>query len=575
MRYALLLSLLALVACGPTATGAEDDAGGADAGGDGPLCGGICPGGLICIPALGCVQCQPGTTYCSSNDRVMSCDELGTGHQVETCDIMAGQTCVLGSCLAACDAAAQNRSNVGCEYWPVDLPQYCDLTIPIGGICERTDPYAVLVANLNAFSVHVLIEQNGAAPGEPLALATVDERDIGAGGLAVITLPQREIDGSDNTNPETLSGITSRAYRLTSSGPVVAYQINTLYETDSIDASLLIPTSALDTRYRTISWPSAVLDVAGVHSRNRSFVTIVGTAAGTHVTVTAGGHVVAGPGVAETLKGGTIEADLGPFDVLHLAGTTSGMSAPAEEGDLSGTVVESTLPVVVFAGHVCANAGAPGGGGACCCDHLEEQVPPASALGKQFAVTRSAPRGTAGDVWRILADKPGTTVTTNLAAPLDAFALDENVVFEFYATTDFVLEASAPVLLAQILVGTEAGAGTGDPSLTFMPPIDQARKEYVFLVPETYSANYAVIGREAGTALRIDGLEAPGEFGSCTVSAIGTVGGKAYESVRCPLQTGVHTLDADAPVSLIEYGYGGTGSIAYVGGADVRRINLD
>jgi hypothetical protein len=28
-------------------------------------------------------------------------------------------------------------------------------------------------------------------------------------------------------------------------------------------------------------------------------------------------------------------------------------------------------------------------------------------------------------------------------------------------------------------------------------------------------------------------------------------------------------------VSLIEYGYGGTGSIAYVGGADVKRINVD
>jgi len=238
-------------------------------------------------------------------------------------------------------------------------------------------------------------------------------------------------------------------------------------------------------------------------------------------------------------------------------------------------VVESTLPVVVFAGHVCANVGSPSVTSACCCDHLEEQVPPASALGKQFAVTRSAPRGTEGDVWRILADKPGTTVTTNLPAPLDSFTLDENVVFEFYAMTDFVLDASGPVLLAQFIVGTEAGAGTGDPSLTFMPPIDQARKEYVFLVPDTYDLNYAVIGREAGTALRIDGQVAPGEFGSCQVSTIGTVGGKAYESVRCPLETGVHTLDADAPVSLIEYGYGGTGSIAYVGGADVRRINVE
>lgn len=573
MRPALLLFLLPLLACGPTAGGDDHDAGGN--GGDGPLCSGTCPGGLLCVPDLGCVQCQPGTTYCASTERVMQCDATGTGTQIETCDLAGGMTCVLGACLEACEAAAQNRSNVGCEYWPVDLPQYCDLTIPIGGICERTDPYAVMVANLNAFTVHVVIEQNEAAPGEPLALTVVQEQDIGSGGLAVLQLPQREVDGSDNTNPDNSSGITSRAYRLTASGPVVAYQINTLYETDSIDASLLIPTTGLDTRYRTISWPSVVMDMAGIKGRNRSFITVVGTQPDTQVLVTAGGHVVAGPGVAETLAGGTIEATLGPFDVLHLAGTAAGANAPAAEGDLTGTVVESTQPVVVYAGHVCANVSSPTGGGACCCDHLEEQVQPASALGKQFAVTRSAPRGSAGDVWRILADKPGTTVTTSLPPPLDSFPLDENAVFEFYAATDFVLDASGPVLLAQFLVGTDAGAGTGDPSLTFMPPIDQSRKEYVFLVPDTYAENWAVIGREAGTALRIDGKLVPGEFGGCQVGSIGTLGGRAYESVRCPLDAGVHTLDADAPVSLIEYGYGGTGSIAYVGGADVRRINVD
>lgn len=39
------------------------------------------------------------------------------------------------------------------------------------------------------------------------------------------------------------------------------------------------------------------------------------------------------------------------------------------------------------------------------------------------------------------------------------------------------------------------------------------------------------------------------------------------------MTAGVHTLDASALVSLIEYVHGSTGAIAHVGGADVERIN--
>jgi hypothetical protein len=206
-------------------------------------------------------------------------------------------------------------------------------------------------------------------------------------------------------------------------------------------------------------------------------------------------------------------------------------------------------------------------------------VPPASALGKKFAVTRSPQRSTADDyvevdVWRILADKPGTTVTTSLPAPWSSFTLDENQMVEFWSQTNFVLEASEPVLLAQFLVSQDSGPGTGDPSLTFMPPVDQARAQYVFLVPETYDKNYAVVGRATGASVKIDDQEVPGEFGDCQVTAIGTIGTTSYEALVCPLEAGIHRLVADQPVSLVAYGYGMTGSIAYVGGADVKQINM-
>ncbi len=554
----------ALAGCGPPRSGGDDDD---TTTGDG-----------------GANLCAPNARFCASPSAIHLCSASGkTSTAVDACDLSTGVTCENGACIPACEAAAMRRSNIGCEYWPVDLPQFCDTSVLAG--CPRSEQWAVLAANLNPYPVHLTIERNEADYGQAMSLAVAVEQDVAPMQVALILVPQREVDASSNSDPENLSALTSRAYRLTASGPVVAYQVNTLRETDSIDASLLIPTSGLDKRYRTIGWPSVVLDLLGQRSRNRGFMTIVGTQAQTHVHVTAGGRVVAGPGVAELQKDGTMDVTLGPFDVLHLAGTQSGgLAPPPAEGDLSGTIVQADQPVAVYAGASCANVTGPMGSPdppdgrmGCCCDHIEEQVPPASALGTRFAVTRSARRSTGAyiepDVWRILADQPGTTITTNLPAPWDQFTVEQNQVVEFWSQTNFTLVASKPVLLAQFIVSTEWGAGIGDPALTFMPPVDQARAAYVFLVPETYVQNWVVIGREVGTSVKLDGRDAPGEFGSCRIDAIGMLGGKAYESLKCPMTAGVHTLDASAPVTLIEYGYGSTGSIAYVGGADVKRIN--
>jgi hypothetical protein len=544
-------------------------------------CGDGCSTDKVCVEELGCVDCIPGSKACASSDRTATCDESGRYVPGVECNGAAREVCDDGVCREGCTAAALHRSNIGCEYWPVDLPQYCDLT-GFAGICERDDDFAVLVTNLNAFSVHVTVERNDAAFGQPAQLGLVLERDVPARAVEVLRLPQREVDGSNNTDPDNFSGLSARAYRLTSDGPVVAYQLNTLAETDSIDASALIPTASLDTRYRAITVPTLVIDMAGLKARNRAFVTIVGTEAGTHVKVTAGGHVVAGGGVADTPRGGMIEATLGPFEVLHLAGDfTGGITGQLREGDLSTTIVESDAPVAVFSGHLCSTVTGPMGSpqppmgqDGCCCDHLEEQVPPTTALGASFAVTRSPRRSMTTyvepDVYRIVADRPDTQITTNLPAPWNSFTVGPDDVVELWAQTDFVLTATGPVLLAQLLVGQNWGAGTGDPSMTYMPPIDQARDDYVFLVPQTYAQNFVVVGRERDVPVRIDGNPVGA---ACQITTVGVLAGKTYESMVCPLAAGAHTLDADRPVTLIEYGYGDTGSIAYVGGTDYEIIN--
>src|SRR6185503_4563947 len=96
-----------------------------------------------------------------------------------------------------------------------------------------------------------VIEQNDALPGEAPRTSLVVEQDVAPDDLAEIELPQREVDGSvqmRDDGPGTF--LSSNAFRITTNYPVVAYQFNPIIQAFSNDASLLIPTSGLDTRHR-------------------------------------------------------------------------------------------------------------------------------------------------------------------------------------------------------------------------------------------------------------------------------------------------------------------------------------
>jgi hypothetical protein len=541
-------------------------------------------GTQLCVPSLGCLDCAPGVGSCVGND-VHTCSSEGKpGEFVKSCDVSAGELCKDGVCKSECEIVAGAPSNVGCEFWAVDLPNERGLND------AAAQPWGVVLSNAGVTTAQVTIQRNNAAPGQPLDLETVHTTQIAPDQLETVGLPRAEVTGWTETtlDPPGPPGsfLSSKAFRITSTAPLVVYQFNNFTNNYSNDASLLMPRNGLGSLYRVLGHPTAnpiAIDIPGLPIPagipDRTSVTIVGVTAGTSVTVIAGTAIVAdGNGIIPpTPKGGEIKMMLGPFDVLNL-------SSDGIPGDLTGTIVESSQPVAVFSsgeriiGPYLDPAPPPPPGyesnQLCCTDHFEEQLFPVTSLGKQFVISRSPVRSTGGyaepDVLRFLGVAALAQVKTNLPAPFDDFSLQPGELKETWTDKDIVVDSSEPITIGQFLVS--AGFTTsyiGDPALTIFPPVEQYRNEYQFLIPPSWSSNHFVIAARKGGSYVLDGSPLPA---SCITAPAGTLAGSDYEAIRCPVTEGAHRVKGAEPFGLTVYGWGNVGSYAFAGGADVKPI---
>ncbi len=607
-RWISILPLLGAVAASCSATSSDDNNNGGNGGNgassgsggqDGGATCGFCaanlytpcengqPGTTIdcpeaCAPNLGCVKCVPGSKSCVGNEvHKCSADGTNTDELVETCDVQNGLVCSKGKCSDACQVAEDQPSNVGCEFWAVDLDQQDGLNDPASA------PWGVVLSNASQMQANVTIELNSAPVGQPPTPQTVKQISVAPGSLETVILPTRELDCGVKPNDYGSPGtcLSSNAYRITSSAPIVVYQFNVFENAFSNDASLLLPTNALGKIYRVIGWPAGhptPINFPGIGLIvDRSYVTVVGTQANTQVTVRPSFRIRGNPPIAATPAGGDIVVTLGPFDVLNLE-TDDAVLGEQAAGDLSSTVVLSTAPVAVFSG--VETTSAPGevkvptppgwaSGDSCCLDHLEEQMFPAESLGNNYVIARSPVRSTGSfkepDVLRFLGVAETANVTTTLPPPYDSFTLAPGELKTTWTQDDIIVTTDKPIMVGQILVSNEYvdGPYIGDPSLTVFPPVEQYRTEYVILTPPSWTQNYVVIIAEVGSSVILDGSAT-----SCPTTPSGTIGGVAYESRRCPLVQGVHNLSGDKPFGIVAYGYGSAGSYAFTGGADVERI---
>lgn len=141
-----------------------------------------------------------------------------------------------------------------------------------------------------------------------------------------------------------------------------------------------------------------------------------------------------------------------------------------------------------------------------------------------------------------------------------------------------MITASHPILVGQFLRSSNGGEcqDEGDPSFILQVPVQQFRRSYAFLTPDTYTTDYLSIVAPPTTVLTLDGIEwglSPQEIGTSGLSVTHVV----------LTADGQHLVEASAGVGIIVYGFGGPEgadpnnvvnvSYGYPAGLDLFNIN--
>lgn len=498
--------------------------------------------------------CDPHAPGCSDSGLIpRTCSADGSRWINGTaCALSKGEICVAGRCANACSEAAKTQQNIGCTFYPVNLEN------------ENPDQVGVVVSNPNKVTATVTLR----TPQKVLG-----SKKVGPGKLEtfIIGAGAYMLEGT---------GKKVHAFKLTANLPVAAYQFSPLNRSQqrSNDASVLISKPALGKRYIAFSAPVSAQDSA-------SYVTIVGTAAGTSVTVTPSFDTRAGGGVPAIKADAPYTTTLGEQEILQLSTATIG-------ADLTGTRIAATKPVAVFGGHTCAQIPS----NKSFCDHIQEQMFPQESWGWGYLAAKFMPRGATAedDWWRILAGEDGTEVTLSGDDTLPRIpTLKAGEYYQVRSPGAFVVKSNKPVALAHYSLGQEEvtqpldqavyGEGfqtptgctksadqtnMGDPALSIAVPFAQYRTVYDFLTPDTYRYDFLTITVPAGQ--KSPDILLDDKVLSQKLKPIGSTG---YRYLRLRLSDGAHRIKATTPFGIEVHGYDCNVSYAYSGGQNLKPIN--
>ena len=505
---------------------------------------------------FGCTNriCTPGETRCLGLEGIEQCLEDGTGWMpIEACP--DDTRCDNGACTSLCEINAKVSSFLGCEYWSVDLDN-----VEGGSVAA----HAVVISNPHpSLSADITVTRS---TGEVLSVAQWPTR-VGPGQQGIFIFESSYRDANSNaqlidTGYVDGTMIGDQAFRFESSIPTTEHQFNPLVESNVLtnDASLMLPTNTAGVEHLAMSWKHRATTYLF-----RGFINVLAFAEEpTTVQVTPTARVMAGTDRRDDTSIDPIEVGETREFVLSAGQFLNIETDGPELADLTGTHIISDQPVIVYSGHECANLPEVTTN---FCDHIEQQMVPLASWGSRYVISAFLPRAV-GDIqlFRVLAAEDQTVVTTSPPQPgADSVTLQRGEFIEFESGQNFELEASAPVLVGQFMVGaTHPGGGNiGDPAFTLAVPIEQWRRDYIFLTPQAFGQDHINVMAPTGTEVLIDGLP---------IGAWETIGDGTWSVVRRSVPDGTHTVVSDTPFSIIAYGYDRHVSYAYPGGLNLEDL---
>ncbi|MDO8282997.1 MAG: IgGFc-binding protein, partial [Thermodesulfovibrionia bacterium] len=393
----------------------------------------------------------------------------------------------------------------------------CLLLSFIGSAQAANEIYFTIPSNLISGSIDIYL-----AAGDSGATGTIVNQDasfnqafvVPVNGITIVTIP-------DSQRLTVAGSAQNRGFIITPDFPVAAYLLDVNTPVASNDITVLFPIEGLSTRYR----------VMGYSGWSQSQLAIVATADNTTVTITP--KVNFGSGQAAGI----------PFNV-----TLNRLQAVLYNSeDVTGSLIESTIPVAVFGGHNCTNVPA----GVSACDHLIEQMPGVEFWGTSFPLVPTARSTAPGDVLRVLADTDGTVVTITDSGGNTVYNLDSGNFFEIgspFINELSYLSSNNPVLVGQFMVGASLTGGVGDPAFSLVPSSNLWLNSYIFNVPNGYVDNYVgiAIPASAESSLRVDNVQP---------SALTAIPGTTLVGGNIHLIAGQHIIVAGSPFMLTQHGF--------------------
>ncbi|MFH0901170.1 MAG: hypothetical protein V2A73_11130, partial [Pseudomonadota bacterium] len=208
--------------------------------------------------------------------------------------------------------------------------------------------------------------------------------------------------------------------------------------------------------------------------------------------------------------------------------------------------------------------------------------------------------------WRIIGTSEHTSIQTSLPDPNDHFYLSFGKSVTFQADRDFVIEADGPISVGQFPSSQEVmgipphvdggkDPPGGDPSFILVPPVEQWRSKYVFLVPNKYAYDFLLMAVPVGTKILYDDFPLSTVLQDCEYQPISkfknSESATEYQAIRCPLShptvenpndpafqdDGRHELESldGQAFGLVVFGLDRYVSYGYPGGTNLAVINPD